>query len=247
MLDLRQQSRRRRPLADGQRHVPSLEPGDHLDQPTFHARYVRTPDDVKAELIGGVVYMSAALRRPHGRSHNRLNWWLTCYEDATPGVEAYDNATTIMGADSEPQPDACLIILPECGGRLRVTDDDYLEGGPELVGEVASSTESYDLHSKKHDYERAGVKEYLVIALEQQRVFWFMNRDGRFEEKSPDADGILRSVVFPGLWLDPQALLALNARRLLEVLRTGLATPEHAAFVQQLAAGEQHTREANDA
>jgi Uma2 family endonuclease len=180
--------------------------------------------------------MPAALRRPHGRSHNRLNWWLTCYEDATPGVEAYDNATTIMGEDSEPQPDACLIVLPERGGQMRVTEDDYLEGGPEFIGEVASSTESYDLHSKKHDYERAGVKEYLVVALQQQRVFWFVNRNGRFEEKAPDADGIIRSEVFPGLWLDPQALLDLNARRLLEVLRHGLATPEHAAFVQRLAA-----------
>lgn len=194
------------------------------------------PEDVKAELIAGVVYMPAALRRPHGRSSGLLVRWLGAYEDETPGVELYDNTTTIMGEDSEPQPDACLIFQPECGGQMRVTEEDYLQGAPEFVGEVASSTEAYDLHSKKRDYERAGVNEYLVVALRQQMVFWFVNRGGRFAEQPPDADGVLRSEVFPGLWLDPEALIALRGRRVLEVLRQGLATPEHAAFVADLAA-----------
>ena len=236
MADLLQQSRRRRLAAGSPQPVPSLEPGDHLDQPSFHARYREMPEDVKAELIGGVVFMSAALRRQHGRSSGLLVHWLRAYEDDTPGVEVYDNATTIIGDDSEPQPDACLIVQPECGGQMRVTDEDYLQGAPELVGEVASSTEAYDLHSKKRDYERAGVKEYLVIALRQQTVFWFVNRGGKFEAKPPDADGVIRSEVFPGLWLDPAALVGLNGRRLLEVLRQGLATSEHAAYAAELAA-----------
>ena len=236
MLDLLQQSRRRRTTADDRKPSPLLEPGDHLDQPTFHARYELMPEAVKAELIGGVVYIPAALRRPHGRSSGLLIHWLRAYEDETPAVELYDNTTTIMGEDSEPQPDACLIIQPECGGQMRVTEEDYLQGAPELVGEVASSTEAYDLHSKKRDYERAGVREYLVVALRQQIVFRFVNRGGRFAEQPPDADGVIRSEVFPGLWLDPEALIALQGRRVLEVLRHGLATPEHAAFVAHLAA-----------
>jgi Uma2 family endonuclease len=236
LADLLQQSRRRRLAAGSPEPVPSLEPGDHLDQPSFHARYREMPEDVKAELIGGVVFMSAALRRQHGRSSGLMVRWLGAYEDDTPGVEVYDNATTIIGDDSEPQPDACLIVQPECGGQMRVTDEDYLQGAPELVGEVASSTEAYDLHSKKRDYERAGVKEYLVIALRQQTLFWFVNRGGKFEAKPPEADGVIRSEVFPGLWLDPAALVGLNGPRLLEVLRQGLATSEHAAFAAQLAA-----------
>jgi len=215
--------------------VPPLEPGDHLDQKTFHERYEAMPDDVKAELIGGVVYMAAALRRPHGRSHSWVIHWLCSYEDLTPGVEVYDNATNIMGDASEPQPDACLIILPEKGGQTRFTHDDYLEGAPELIAEVASSTESYDLHSKKLDYERAGVQEYLVVALRQEEVFWFVNRNGNLKEKQPADDGIFRSEVFPGLWLDPAALLRLDGSRLLEVLGQGCATEEHAAFVNRLA------------
>ena len=214
--------------------IPPLEPGDHLDQKTFHERYEAMPEDVKAELIGGVVYMPAALRRKHGRSSSLLLHWMYAYEDATPGVEVYDNATTIMNDDSEPQPDACLIIRPDRGGQMRFTDDDYLAGAPEFAAEVASSTEAYDLHSKKLDYEKAGVKEYLVIALRQKKVFWFCNRDGKFEEQAVDANGYYRSSVFPGLWLDPNAIVELNSRKLLAVLREGLATPEHAAFVEQI-------------
>ena len=214
--------------------VPPLEPGDHLDQKTFHERYEAMPDGVKAELIGGVVYMPAALRRRHGRSSSLLIHWLYAYEDATPGVEVYDNATTIMGEESEPQPDACLIIRPDCGGQMRFTDDDYLEGAPEFAAEVASSTEAYDLHSKKRDYELAGVKEYLVVALRQKKVFWFVHRDGQFVEQAVNADGRYRSSVFPGLWLDPNAIIELNSQKLLATLREGLATPEHAAFVKQL-------------
>ena len=179
--------------------------------------------------------MPAALRRSHGRSHTLLMVWLGTYEDATPGVEVYDNTTTIMGEESEPQPDACLIIRPDCGGQMRFTDDDYLEGAPEFAAEVASSTEAYDLHSKKRDYELAGVKEYLVIALRQKKVFWFVNREGKFDEQAVDANGFHHSSVFPGLKLDPAAILELNSQKLLASLREGIATPEHAAFVRQLA------------
>src|SRR5438034_23129 len=62
-------------------------------------------------------------------------------------------------------------------------------------------------------------------------------RDGYFVELDLGPDGILRSQVFPGLWLDPVALLQLDSHRVTEVLRQGLATPEHAAFVAKLAAG----------
>jgi len=48
------------------------------------------------------------------------------------------------------------------------------------------------------------------------------------------ADGVLRSEKFPGLWLDPAALLARDSKRLLDVLRLGIASPQHAAWVAGL-------------
>ena len=221
-----------KPKAD----VPPLMNGDHLDQKTFHERYEAMPPDVRAELIGGIVYMSSPQKPRHGRFHVRLTHWFAEYEDATPGVESYLNTTQILADDSEPQPDGCLLILPEYGGQTWIDDNGYLAGAPEWLGEISDSTESIDLNAKKRDYEAAGVREYMVVAVRTKQVFWFIRRRGKFKDLAPDADGILRSEVFPGLWLDPDALLRGDAKRLVAVLRKGLASPEHSAFVNKLAA-----------
>lgn len=215
--------------------VPPLENGDHLNQETFHKRYAAMPPDVNAELIGGIVYMASPVRRKHGRHSGKAFTWLDAYETETLGVEAYDNTTAILAEESEPQPDVALLISPECGGQTTVKDD-YIIGAPELVVEVASATESYDLHLKLQDYERAGMREYVVVVLRQQRVLWFVNRGGRFEAVDAGADQLYRSEIFPGLWLDPAALLRLDSKALRAALELGLATPEHEEFVQRLAA-----------
>src|SRR5262249_30623480 len=179
--------------------LPPLENGDHLDQKTFHERYEAMPEDVHAELIGGIVYMASPMKRRHGRYGTRVIGWLGEYEEATPGTEVLDSATNILGDESEPEPDGCLFILPECGGQTWEDEDGYLNGAPELIAEIGESTESIDLHRKKEDYEKAGVREYLVVALRQQLVFWFIRRRGKFRELARGADGIFRSEVFPGL------------------------------------------------
>jgi hypothetical protein len=104
---------------------------------------------VKFELIGGIVYMASPLRRRHGTYHMTLNYALAEYGASTPGVEALDNATAILGEESEPQPDSALRILPEFGGQTKTDEDDYVVGPPELVAEVAYSSRAIDMHQKK--------------------------------------------------------------------------------------------------
>jgi hypothetical protein len=212
--------------------LPPLENGERLDQKTFHERYEASPENVKAELIGGIVFMASPAKSRHGGAQADGVCWLGAYCDETPGVEVFDNATNILGDDSEPQPDACLVIAsPDTDPQRNV----YLEGPADLVYEAAESTESIDLHLKKTDFEKAGVREYVVVALRTKRVLWFVLRRGKFQEMKPDADGIYRSKVFPGLWLDPDALLRRDRKRMLAMLRQGLATQEHEAFVAKLA------------
>ena len=217
-------------------HLPPLEAGDHLDQTTFHARYEAMPSDFRAELIGGVVFVSSPLRLEHGESHALIMGWLTNYWGATPGTRVRDNATAILGDDSEPQPDAALIIEPERGGQTSVSEDGYATGPPELIVEVASSSESIDLHRKRRDYEQAGVLEYVVVVLRQCVVRWFVLQDGTYREVAADGNGIFKSTIFPGLWLNAPALLQCDVRQVMATLQQGLETPEHAAFVQQLQA-----------
>jgi Uma2 family endonuclease len=216
--------------------LPPLENGDHLDQKTFHARYEAMPPDCRAELIGGIVFMSSPLKPNHGRSDLRLSQWIATYADDTPGAEALANTTNILAGDCELQPDGCLMILPEFGGSVWEDEKGYLNGAPEWIGEVSDSSESIDLSRKKKDYEKAGVREYMVAALRTKEIFWFVRRRAKFRALKRGADGIYRSEVFPGLWLDPQAFLKRDGKRVLAVLREGLASPEHAAFVARLAA-----------
>jgi Uma2 family endonuclease len=214
--------------------VPLLDNGDRMTQPEFHRRYQACAEDVKFELIGGTVYMASPLRWPHGTYDSKLNLALSLYEAATPGVEVGTNATTILGEESEPQPDLALRILSEFGGRSTVNEEKYLEGPPELIAEVAYSTRAIDLHFKKNDYQKAGVAEYLVLCVEEQELHWFVFTSGG--QLRPDRQGIYRSRVFPGLWIAGPALLARDSSGLARTVQRGLASRAHAAFVKRLQA-----------
>lgn len=216
--------------------IPPLENGDHLTREEFERRYDAMPGLKKAELIEGVVYMPSPVRhRRHGHPHTRLITWLGIYETDTPGVEAGDNGTIRLDLDNEPQPDVFLIILPECGGQARISNDDYIEGAPELVAEVSASSASIDLGKKFDVYRRNGVREYVIWRVLDRQVDWYVNRGGRFERVNPPADGILRSEVFPGLWLDAAALVRNDRKAVQAALQQGLDSPEHAEFVARLA------------
>jgi Uma2 family endonuclease len=209
-----------------------LKTGQRMSRAEFHRLYEQTPEDFKAELIGGVVFVASPLRLQHGRDHLDIGAVLVCYQAATPGVEGADNATILLGDDSEPQPDLSLRILPEYGGQSQTSGDDYIVGAPELVIEVAYSSRDFDLHEKRDDCARNGILEYLVACVDEKCLRWFDLPNGR--GVSPGPDGVVRIRTFPGLWIDGGALFAGYSARLLATAQAGLATPEHAAFARQL-------------
>ena len=215
--------------------IPPLENGDRLNRYEFERRYNAMPHLKKAELIEGVVYMPAALRfRSHGQPHGNIMGWLWTYTVATPGIELGDTPTVRLDLDNDPQPDAVLMIEEHCGGQARLSDDDYIEGAPELVAEIAASSASIDLGDKKRVYRRNGVKEYIVWQVFDQKLNWFSLQDGEYHSLTADNNGIVRSHVFPGLWLAVEELLAGNMTQVLTTLQAGIASEEHTTFVQQL-------------
>jgi Uma2 family endonuclease len=212
--------------------IPPLEPGDRLNREEFERRYRAMPELKKAELIEGVVYVPSPARyERHSSPHADVAGWLYIYKAATRGVESADNSTVRLDLMNEPQPEAILFIKPECGGQVRISDDDYVEEAPELVVEVASSSASYDLGPKLEAYRRNGVREYIVWRVLDRQIDWFVLTDGEYRRLEPSDDGLFRSKLFPGLWLDGQALLERNHARVVECLRLGIRSPEHAAFV----------------
>jgi Uma2 family endonuclease len=222
-------------LPDQTREVPPLENGDRLTRAEFMRRYDAMPDLKKAELIEGVVYVPSPVRQKyHGRQHHHLMNWIGHYEAGTPGLEGGDNSTVLLDLDNAPQPDGLLFIQPEYGGQVKINNDGHIEGGPDLVAEVAASSASYDLHDKLNAYRRNGVREYVVYRVFERKVDWFVLKEGRFEALAPSADGLLRSAIFPGLWLDAAALIRGDLATVLAVVQQGLSSPEHLEFVAGL-------------
>jgi Uma2 family endonuclease len=214
---------------------PPLQSGDRLERAEFERRYTAHPEIKKAELVEGVVYVSSPVRYLyHAEPHFTIISWLSAYRVATPGVKGGDNATLRLDNRNEVQPDALLRLEAHLGGRSSISPDDYLEGVPELIVEIAASSASYDLHDKRRAFARNGVPEYLVIQTYEQRVDWFVLREGVYEPLQPDGQGILRSEIFPGLWLQPAALWSDDLATLLKTLQEGLNSAEHSAFVTQL-------------
>lgn len=214
--------------------IPPLEMGDRLTLAEFERRYAAMPSSTKAELIEGIVYMPSPVYDRHGRPHFRLIGWFAFYETATPGVIGGDNTSVRLDLDNEVQPDVNLRIDSSCGGRSNVSEGMYIEGAPELVAEIASSSVSYDLHVKLNAYRRNGVKEYIVWRVLDQELDWFFLNEGEFQPLPPSDEGVLQSRAFPGLWLDRAALLRGDMPRVMEILRQGLQSPEHAEFIKRL-------------
>lgn len=224
-------------VAAREARVPSLESGDRLTRAEFERRYDAMPHLKKAELIEGVVYVPSPVRfAAHGQPHTVMTTWLGVYAANTPWVQVADNATVRLDLDNEPQPDVLLRLDSEVGGRSRIAEDDYVEGPPELIAEVAASSASIDLHDKLKVYRRNGVQEYIVWQVLDRRVDWFELQEGVYAPLAADERGVVRSRVLPGLWLAVPALLAGNAADVLETVQEGLRSPEHEAFAQRLKA-----------
>ncbi|MEO0012818.1 MAG: hypothetical protein RLZZ535_1207 [Cyanobacteriota bacterium] len=214
-----------------QSKILPLENGDRLSRIEFERRYQAMPELKKAELIEGRVYMASPVRIIHGQPHAHMMTWLGVYCAATPGTQFADNTTVRLDTDNEPQPDALLRIER---GQSQIDVDGYIQGAPELIVEIAASTASYDLQEKLQVYRRNGVQEYLVWQVSDRIFDWFHLRDGEYIKLQPDQNKIIKSAVFSGLCLAPDALLNYDLAEVLKIVQQGLNTIEHQEFIQQI-------------
>ena len=216
--------------------IPLLQDGDTLSHEEFERRYDAMPDLKKAELLNGVVNMGSPVRiDQHGEQHVILLAWIAAFRFSQPYFRAADNSTVRLDPLNEPQPDAALLVLPEFGGQAGVGPEGYIEGPPELVAEVSASTRSIDLKTKLEIYCKSGIKEYLVWRVLDQAIDWFVLREEKYERLLADEQGIYRSEVFPGLWLDSAALIQFDLAKVLATLQQGITSPEHRQFIEKIA------------
>jgi len=138
--------------------------------------------------------------------------------------------TVRLDLDNEPQPDAVLLVP---GRQASIGSEDYIEGARELVVEVAASSAAIDLHDKKRAYRRNQVQEYIVWRTLEGQLDWLVLEAGEYQDQRLDDQGVVRSRIFPGLWLAVSALLAGDMTTVLAVLQQGINSPEHQAFMQK--------------
>lgn len=219
---------------NGKEKIPPLENGDRLTRAEFERRYEAMPN-VKAELIEGKVYMSSPVRvKKHGEPSARILWWLGSYVVVTKGINFADNSTVRLDLENEPQPDAILYVEEEFGGNSSISQDDYLEGSPELVVEIAASTASYDTTEKKKIYRRNGVKEYIIWRVNDKEIDWFAWEEGEYVSLEKDKKGVIESRFFGGLRLNVNAILKDDLAKVLNDLQKGLKSKKHKDFVKNL-------------
>jgi Uma2 family endonuclease len=192
-----------------------LENGAVMSRAEFHELYEQCEDLHRVELIEGVVFMpSPIMILGHADEQGLMLDWLSAYAALHPGVKHSPPGTVLMDDENEPEPDAML---------YRVTANrykgGYLDGAPELIVEIANSSKSRDMHQKKEAYRRNGVLEYIVWRVRDEAIDWFHLRDGEYERRTPDAEGVVESEVFPGLRLHVAAALGMDRAVVLAAVR----------------------------
>ena len=220
-------------MANATKMLPSLATGDNLSREEFIEIWEQLPDIKRAELIGGMVLMPSPTTIDHGDMDNNAAGWICYYKAMTPGCAGGSNSTIFL-LDDVPQPDANLRIITEFGGKSWV-EGKYLHGSPELLLEVCNTTGAIDLHQKLELYEEARVQEYLVIVVQKKEIRWHRLVKGKYKLLTADAQGVFRSVAFPGLWLDRKALFADDIAKVIASLQSGIDSDDHQKFVDDLA------------
>lgn len=210
-----------------------LQSGDVLSVVEFHRRYQQHPEIKKADLVEGVVYVSSPVYTPHSMPHGQIVFWTGVYLAATPGIHMGDNQSVRLDNDNEVQPDVCLWLNEKQGGKVQISEEGLLIGAPDLVIEVAASSASYDLYQKRRVYQRSGVREYLVLIAYEEEARWFSLEEGVFQPIVAE-DGILRSRIFPGLWLNPDHIWAGDFAAMQSLIQQGCQSAEHTEFIKQV-------------
>lgn len=226
-----------RPVVPARPAVPVLRDGDRMDAAEFVRRWEALPEPrPRAELLDGKVHfntMSISEAR-HAVPQSDMIYLLMTYMLATPGTRACAPASLRLGWRNMPEPDAYLRVLETHGGLSHRAEDGFVDGPAELVVEVAAATVARDTGLKFGIYRRNGVLEYLVWRTEGGVLDWYVRREDRFDPLPPADDGVFRSEAFPGLWVDGEALRRGDLPAAVRTLQQGLASPEHAAFVERL-------------
>jgi Uma2 family endonuclease len=159
----------------------------------------------RLELVDGVVCMSPSASLPHQRLVREILFQLETFRRANPAVEVLADVDVVLTSGTVYRPD--IIAYADARALLNA---ERAVAVPSLVVEVLSpATRAFDLTTKKDDYEKAGVAEYLVVEPVGARVRMFRRATEWLVELPVHGDS-LASIALPGFALDLRPLRALS-------------------------------------
>ncbi|MEO1145927.1 MAG: Uma2 family endonuclease [Cyanobacteria bacterium J06638_22] len=162
-------------------------------------------DHRRCELIHGEIWDMA----PEGEFHRFVNdrgaeYLRRILQNRAKIFEAHP----ITLAESEPQPDIAIVRLP---------DTRYLKHHPYpndiyWLVEVADTTLTYDLETKRTLYAEAGIQEYWVIDIARRQLIVFRDvQNGNFLTQDMVDSGIIYPIAFPDVAIEVQQLVSIPA------------------------------------
>lgn len=187
---------------------------------TFASLFDVIPEDCKADVIDGVVYLSP----PQTIEENDLVSWLcialgTFVEELHLGLVTINKVAYRLDDANGPEPDVAF-IRAQRGDVIRRA---YVDGPPDLAVEIVSpESVDRDYELKRRLYERFGVGEYWIIDPDESTALFLILESGAYVEASLDGT-IFHSRVLPGLTLDTRWLWQRPLPATLPIVRAMLA------------------------
>jgi len=175
-------------MADAMRYdedFPASKPTRNPAKPYTYKEYYSWGEDVRCELIDGMVYLMAGAGEWHqfvvGEINRQLATWLldkSCRSYMAPfDVRLFPPAGEDDGSDKTVvQPDVLVVCDPE-----KLSDDRACRGAPDFIVEIISQgTRGKDFGIKRNLYEKAGVAEYWIV--EKDAVYVNLLVEGTYQE-----------------------------------------------------------------
>ena len=164
--------------------------------------YLYFPEDGRRhELIDGEHYVTAAPNLKHQTAVGNLFLELGGFVRARKLGRVWPAPIDVVLSDNDVvQPDVVFLAKDRMS---LAAGGDKIYGAPDLVAEVLSPrTEKTDSITKRHLYEKYGVREYWIVDPELETAEVYRLWDGRFRraaELSAERGDVLKSPLFPGL------------------------------------------------
>jgi len=184
---------------------------------TFDEFYDLVEENVKADLLDGQIIRDSPAIPEHGFTTMWVGALLHNYNELFNLGKIGGGTTTVRLAKYQsPEPDIFFIR----NNRLRILNEKYVDGPPDLCVEVISkSTRKVDRGRKFVLYAEHGVREYWLIDPLRGTIEFYENQNGEWREIKPEALGRLHSKVLPGLWLKVEWFASSSLPPVLKVLQ----------------------------